>query len=169
MREVDPNEIISKVILERIDGIIEGVKSGFGSAVDKTLAKFNVGYSDYIKRNYARCAQIKTILYRHQPVLLKQHYVSPYLRAGSQRHHESDVLNRVNPGSRLVIVGTAGCGKSLFMKHAYLEFVDNGKPFVPLFIELRSLNDGSGTSLRSHMLAEIQRGFVQESKKSFTN
>jgi len=154
--ELDPNQIISNVISNKIDETIGAIKDAFGGALDKAKAKLNIGYSDYIKRNYARCAQIKTILYRHQPVLLKKHYISPCLQVGKKKCEESAIFEKLGAGTRVVVIGTAGSGKSLFMKNAYIEFVNSGKRFVPIFIELRGLNEDGAKLLKHHILAEIQ-------------
>lgn len=157
MSEIDPNTIISTVITQKIDQTVEALKGAFGDAVDKARAKLKIGYSEYVKRNYARCAQIKTILYRHTPVLLKQHYVSPDLQIGKRRISEDEIIRTFSPGSKLVVTGTAGSGKSLFMKNAYLEFVNQSKKFVPLFIELRALNEDPAKTLKAHIVTEVQQ------------
>ncbi|MDO9384346.1 MAG: NACHT domain-containing protein [Hyphomicrobiaceae bacterium] len=157
MADIDPNAIITQVILSEIEKTIESVKGAFKGAYDQAKAKLNVGYSDYIKRNYAKCAQIKTILYRHQPVLLKKHYVSPHLNINKKRVGEDEIFESLAEPSRIVITGTAGSGKSLFMKNAYLEFVNQGKRMIPIFIELRGLNDESSKTLKSFIFSEISR------------
>ena len=157
MADIDPNAIITQVVIKKIDDTISALKGSLGEVMDKAKAKLNIGYSDYIKRNYAKCAQIKTILYRHQPVLLKQHYVSPFLQAGKKRVNEDELIKDISSGAKFVITGTAGSGKSLFMKNAYLEFVNQGKNFVPVFVELRGLNEDAGRPLRSYVLSEVAR------------
>lgn len=157
MSEIDPNTIISTVITKQIDATIDAIKDTFGTALDKARARLQLGYAELVKRNFARCAQIKTILYRHQAVLLKHHYVSATLRSGKQTLTEAEVINKAGSAGKIVITGTAGSGKSLFMKNSYLNFVLDSKPYVPIFIELRGVNDSPNISLKAHIFDEIRR------------
>jgi hypothetical protein len=153
--EVDINKIITGVLSKQIDGILSGMRDAFGKKVDQAYAKFNMGYADYIKRSYAKCAQIKTILYRHQPVLLKEHYVQPTLQSGNKKVDGSGFAKTIKPGTKSVVIGTAGSGKSLFMKYTYMQIVDEGKPFVPLFLELRLFDSVEHKTLKTFVFSQV--------------
>lgn len=172
MSEIDLNKIMSDALSKQIDDNVSRVTNKFATAWRGTKAKatalFLAGYGEYVKRTYARCAQVKTILYRHRPVPLRSHYVEPHLKSGNAKATEQDLVSLIGKSARIVLIGTAGLGKSFLIKNLLLRSVESDIEKVPVFFELRNLNgEGGPTSLVDAIFNSIAGVFPDAGKDVF--
>src|SRR5690349_14920826 len=88
---------------------------------EKLLVEFQVGFRAYVERNYDRCSKVKTLLHRYEPVSIETAYVAPRLRFGKNTIPERDFLPFIAKAKRIVITGIAGSGKSMLLKHTFVQ------------------------------------------------
>ncbi|WP_339156581.1 NACHT domain-containing protein [Actinomadura luteofluorescens] len=78
-------------------------------------------------------------------------------------NRRKDVYERMNQAVRMVLLGGPGAGKSLFLKHVLLQWVNaNRNDRVPVLVELHQCNSFAG-NLRDLIAAEFEKGALKKS------
>ncbi|MGN1168146.1 MAG: NACHT domain-containing protein, partial [Lachnospiraceae bacterium] len=81
-----------------------------------------------------------TLLYRHAAKDIYSFYECVGLNRNGNVIDTSNVNNVLEIGNKIIITGTGGIGKSVMMKHFFLNVLQNTQ-YVPVLIELRGLNE----------------------------
>jgi NACHT domain len=137
--------------------VYETIKSTTTKALKKIKVDFELGFSNYIKYYADHLINTKTIINRYQPVNL----IDIYEESLVQIRNESRSLAEPNAQIALteddmisdegvrhsVITGTAGSGKSFLMKRTFLRYCELNLGYLPIFIELRTLNNVTSSSI----------------------
>ncbi|MFB2537912.1 MULTISPECIES: hypothetical protein [unclassified Acinetobacter] len=88
---------------------------------------------------------IKTPLFPSEVINLEDIYVQQYIENRSKKIKQDKILNFTNDKNKIVIVGTAGSGKSCLMKMLFLDIIKDNSHLFPIFYELRKINDGQSS------------------------
>lgn len=111
---------------------------------DEYLFIYKNGLIDYINNFYEKYSSIKTFIYRDEKV----NFYDIYYPIKIQNKKNSIEINNFNEifenYQYLTIIGNAGSGKSMLIKHIFLSSVGNCK-CIPIIIELRNLNNCNET------------------------
>nr|WP_303803329.1 NACHT domain-containing protein [Snodgrassella alvi] len=108
--------------------------------------KLNKGLPEYIKANYQRCADVRTLLERDRPTKLDKIYEPLQFKIDDDILKEDEVKSSISTDlHRTIISGYAGNGKTIFLKKIYKELIDNQVNFYPIFFELRNISSGTQT------------------------
>lgn len=111
---------------------------------DEYLFIYKNGLIDYINNFYEKYSSIKTFIYRDEKV----NFYDIYYPIKIQNKKNSIEINNFNEifenYQYLTIIGNAGSGKSMLIKHIFLSSVANCKR-IPIIIELRNLNNCNET------------------------
>lgn len=104
---------------------------------------------EYQSEEYKRNSSSKTILHRSEPKALKDFYQPLFItdiKKQPQPHRKSteSAKKLFTNYQYLTIIGSAGSGKSTIIKHLFVKCIDEGYR-IPIRVELRYLNDYSGT------------------------
>lgn len=131
-----------KTILEKyMDPIIEKIKEISKSEWEKFKIDSDIAFIKYFENAYEKYSKIKTILYRTEPKYLYDFFEFPNLEKEYDEQIDSSHVNNLLDISHFLIVrGTGGIGKSTFMKHLFIDEL-NQKDLIPIFIELKDLNE----------------------------
>ena len=100
---------------------------------------FGYAYENYLKYAKETHEKIKTLLYRHTAKDIYSFYECVGLNRNGNVIDTSNVNNVLEIGNKIIITGTGGIGKSVMMKHFFLNVLQNTQ-YVPILIELRGLN-----------------------------
>lgn len=146
--------------------LIKKIFSIGGEQYEKILVNTELVFSNYIKIHYEKYSKIKTILYRDKPVSLKQHYVQTSFTCDSENIETIKTFDYFSSSKKNIIIGTAGAGKSIFMKRFFIDLIDNDVGFIPILIELRILKKNN-TYINIYdyiynMLQELDNGFSKK-------
>lgn len=144
--------LISEVIKQFTLPIYNGLKKITKDAHNRIQVSFDLCFSEYLERNYERYSKTKTLLYREVPVNIKDFYVRTDLIINSKIVDEKKFINEIKKNKRLIILGSAGCGKSTFCKSIFIELIEQPVGIFPIFIELRHLNNSSDKSIYNFIL-----------------
>ena len=108
--------------------------------------KLNKGLPEYIKANYQRCADVRTLPIRDKPTKLDKIYEPLQFKVDDDILEENEVKSSITTDlHRTIISGYAGNGKTIFLKKIYKELIDNQTNFYPIFVELRNISSGTQT------------------------
>ncbi|MFJ4193928.1 NACHT domain-containing protein [Pseudomonas sp. NPDC089534] len=164
--ELDINKIVPELVKQFGAPIFSGAKALSKSVVDKLKVNLDVCFTKYILNHYDRYSKTKTLLYRGEPVPLRDFYVRTDLLSGAKEVlSESKVLDLIEVKQRIIINGSAGSGKSTFCKSIFMDLIERPRGVFPVFIELRHLNSIPETSVLVYlcsMLADFESGFSLE-------
>ncbi|MEV4933342.1 NACHT domain-containing protein [Sphingobium sp. LSP13-1-1.1] len=117
-------------------------------AYDDFVATCTNIFSDHVKTSYLRCKSLKTIVTRSSAIDLEQHYVNLEFSGDSERT-DMDLSRSLQAGNeRLLVVGSAGSGKSMFMRWCVLQLIASMPHHqrIPLFLEAREIPERLSTS-----------------------
>ncbi len=119
--------------------------------IDKTIVALQLGFDDYLQTSYNKCKYFKSILNPNLPLEVTSHYVNVSLTCGTRTVKDNDLIDDFPAKRHVVITGTAGSGKSMFMKFATVKHFEFPKGIIPLFVELRQINDLTNKDLLTYI------------------
>lgn len=126
-------ETVASKVYQKAKGVVV-------NSVKKHEVDIGTAFREYLAYSVTQYDKIKTLLYRHTPMPIYSFYEFVDLELDEDRIDTSDINNVLAVGNKLIVSGTGGCGKSVMLKHFFLNTVRN-TDYIPVLIELRGLND----------------------------
>lgn len=151
---MDKSEIaigIAGLFTERLNRLL-------GNVVDDITQALNKSFQIYTKNWYEKTSKLKTYIYREGAVDFKSIYFPLVLRKErKQITVPEDVDSLFKSSNYLTILGHAGSGKTMLMRHCFLSFLET-QTRIPIIIELRDLNSYSGSlyDFISHLVFDMK-------------
>jgi energy-coupling factor transporter ATP-binding protein EcfA2 len=123
----------------------EPIKDIYSDVKDEYLHYFENGLTEYTLQFLNKFSQTKTFLHRNErfefyDIFFPVDIIDLSSRKTFNSLNTNDFFKESN---YITIIGNAGSGKSMLMKHLFLASINSGKR-IPIFIELRYLNDFEG-------------------------
>ena len=122
--------------LSRIIDISKGI---FGQANQQVRLRLKNTYSAYIESAGTRYGRARSFFSRSEPLNIHDFYVPLGVSCGEQQLESVSLSEIEAVTTRAVITGTAGSGKSMLLRHLFLDALEN-ESRIPIFVELRSLS-----------------------------
>jgi len=122
--------------------VINLSKSLGKTAYDDFIATYTNIFSDHIKTSLSRCKNIKTIISRSTAISLEDNYVNLSFH-GEYFITDGEIVSLLkSKNERILIVGSAGSGKSMFMRWCALKLIESigTHQKIPLFLEAREIS-----------------------------
>ncbi len=164
--EIDLDKIITDLVKDLATTVVDKTVGIGAKHYKQALVDFERCFTKYIKRSYERYSKIKTLLYRDRPVDLKTHYVATDFTLGEDEHISgAEIIQRLIKNKRNVILGTAGSGKSVLLRRAFIDLVEQSRGMTPILIELRLLI--TPNSIQS--IFDFIHKILSESDENITN
>lgn len=139
----DPNkiaaEVTTAVLIEAAKSGWKKVKKFFQDQDVKDSIDYGDAYSDYLQNTINKNSKIKTLIYRRVPKDLYSFYECVSVIYNNNKIDTSNAQNVLNISNKLIVTGTGGIGKSLLLKHLFLNVAQQGT-YIPVLIELRKFN-----------------------------
>lgn len=138
---------VSTKILEDLAGKFSG---GLSMGVKKVKWLSHSGFKSYIQQILKKVALIKIIINPSEKILLDRIYVPLNFKSPKgDVVSDVDVINSFTIRERIIVTGTAGGGKSVFLRYVTMEMIKNyhEKKILPIFYELRNLNVGKNSTI----------------------
>jgi Predicted NTPase (NACHT family) len=133
--------MVSAAFIESSKKLAASVIANAGRKTLELLSNIEVDYGAHLAASFERCTKIKTILNRDEPVDLLSQYVGLKFSNSKKDYDDIDVIDQIWAKKKIVISGTGGGGKTIFMKYLWLSFFENPKGRIPVLVELRRFND----------------------------
>ncbi len=136
------------LIKEFLPKIIEKVKDKSKNRIDEN--KINKAFENYYKTSIAKYACTKTLFSSQNPLKLYDIYVNMELKNPNGEIVSTENINEVlDINNKIIIKGTAGCGKSTLAKYLFLKSIEEKDRLqkIPIFIELRNIKEGYNSFL----------------------
>ena len=147
-----PIDILSAKIVEALITKLSveaasSIKSPASKIYDNLKVKFRIGFPKYIEQQIQRYSFVKTLISNQTPIDILDLYVNLQLRSGHKTVRDEDILRLSEKFRRFIFTATAGSGKSMLMRYLYLMFLREQQDVVPIFFELREVNDTPSVSI----------------------
>lgn len=145
--ELNQDKVVAELFAALIKDAVKAAGSSLGHAAQKLVEAIQKDLRQYLAATVTRCSYIKTLLHRDEPVLLLSLYVPTRLKIKKKIITDEIFVEELPRRKSVVVSGSAGSGKSMFMRYLFLSLCNQPGTRLPLFIELRQMN-----SLRSKLL-----------------
>jgi len=122
----------------------------------------------FLSSMWEKVSRVKTIDLNDAPVLLKDIYVPMKFNSQNRLFTDLDLLDVIKSVNRIIVQGSAGLGKTFFMKYAVIKSIEDKSEKIPLFIEARRFNFTSNTTLFKYMFAEFKGPIKDFSEDDFS-
>ncbi|MFM0772339.1 NACHT domain-containing protein [Streptococcus suis] len=167
--------VSSDYILQEAKPIIAGfynkLKKAYKDFEFKKEEELGLIYQDYLDYAMKKYSTIKTLLYKNEGKYLYNFYEHVDLES-----HYTDSISTENTeniftaSKNIILSGTGGIGKSMLVKHIFLDQINRGTS-VPVFIELKSLNDFNNEekTLIDFIYSEVSNHHLKLSQEYFLN
>lgn len=132
--------LIGSSVLKELAGPAKTFAGNYGKQrYDKFIVELCNCFQEHANFAYNRCSSIKNILYKDNSVDLKSQYVNIYFSKGGDSARDSEIVDKIFESSKILVSGTAGARKTMFMKWSVLQLIDRVQEHqkIPLFLELR--------------------------------
>jgi predicted NACHT family NTPase len=154
--EPNPNKIAAELFATLIKDAAKPIAAGVRDVLTRTIDFFRYNIDQYITSSVSRCSYVKTLLInRDKPVSLFDLYVHTYLSCHGETVSDDELIQKMQSLKSVVIEGTGGAGKSMFMRYLYLSLCEKPGGKIPLFVELRQLNSIQKKDLFNFLLYSI--------------
>jgi hypothetical protein len=133
--------IVSTFLKPALDSFLTTVKNGKKDIEHSIVNKFD----DYLKRSYEKQAYIKTLVFQNNKKLLHELYIPLTVSnsdTGETLKIDSYPLKLLPAYNKVMLVDTAGMGKSTLSKYLFLKVIEENIG-ISIFLELRQLKNGS--------------------------
>lgn len=124
-----------------LNKIANPILKKFSERHAEVAVEMRSGFYKYCQRTRERCGIVKTIMSRGERVNIEDFYVSPLVNLGRSNLTHEQLTKRLERTKRVVITGTAGLGKSIYLKYLVMFYTFNSNRPMPIFFELRELNE----------------------------
>lgn len=132
--------VITNLATNAATSIVQAVGGKVKDEKKKVELLLGRAYTDYLTSAYNKNSQVKTLLFRRDPKNLYSFYEPGGLKWGTKTVDSSKVKNVMKINSKIIVTGTGGIGKSIMMKHFFLNCIDETTA-IPILVDLRSLNN----------------------------
>lgn len=156
---MDAGSFAADFIAANAEKIFRLGKSAYGKLDEALKLKLRNSYDEYLVRMRDKHSKTKSFFIRDQPVDLYSYYVPTGIASSYHSISRPTFEACIDFSNKFVISGTGGTGKSVLMRHLFLDCIRH-KKFVPIFIELRELNRNKNTLMRSIYDSLENHGFT---------
>ena len=145
LKMLDANIIAANAITDLAEStaksLFKRVKDLIIDTSNKLEIEFGEAFEEYLEYSIGVYSKTKTLLYKHTPKDIYSFFECVGVsREGKANVDTSDINNILKVGNKIILTGTGGIGKSVMMKHFFLNTIKNTE-LVPLIVELRGLNN----------------------------
>lgn len=162
---------VAGFIAKNYERILTVAKSSFEKIDEDLRIALKLAYRNYLSKTIVKYSKSKSFFIRNEPTSLYDYYVPIGVFASNHALNEPNISNCLELSKRIIIAGTGGTGKSILMKHLFLDCI-NSEKFVPIMVELRDLNEIDST-LDSFIETSLENfgfnttgNFIEKAKKS---
>ena len=133
-------EVITQLAKDAANFVATKLGKLYKDIINKEDIDYGVAFEKYLFEAERHISMAKTILYGQTPHFLYSFFECMGLTDRRKMIDTSNVNNLLDNGNKIIITGTGGIGKSMLMKHFFLNTITTTS-YVPVLVELRGLND----------------------------
>ena len=155
MNQLDENKVVANVITDLTKDLIQTLYRSIPDRVSKKYQQYFEKFDFALSRDSKTCLNVRTIINKESSVKLDDIYVKSSYISDGEFYNDDDLCQAVRDEKRLVVLGFGGIGKTIFCKYLWLSVFRNPAGKIPIFFELRHLNDLTTQDLISYIRASL--------------
>ncbi|MFT3938763.1 NACHT domain-containing protein [Rhodopseudomonas sp.] len=121
--------------------ITQTLSTSLSGALREMAVNATTNFGPHLNATFHRCTKIKTLINPDEPANILTRYVALKFRCGQRAFDDYATIEEIRTRKRVVISGTGGSGKTIFTKYLWLALFERPGGRIPVFIELRQLNE----------------------------
>jgi len=110
-----------------------------GNVKSKKNADLGAAFRIYMEFAWERYSMVKTLLYRDEPRFLYEVYEHPSVKLKDNVLDTRRLIDIMKISHFLIVSSQSGTGKSMLMRHFFIDALRNDQFYIPIFVELRNL------------------------------
>jgi len=126
-----------------------------GKTGTKIADALNKNFAPYYEATISRCSNVRTLISREESIPIDVIYVPTYLTKANQTVNEDDFISAIARLKSIIICGNGGSGKSIFMRHLFLALAHGTTGAMPIFVELRGINNLSSPKIMPYVYHSV--------------
>ncbi|MGZ8945462.1 MAG: NACHT domain-containing protein [Methylococcaceae bacterium] len=137
---------IAKPVADLLKPVFDKLTSTISDEIKLTYHVIFNSYTEYLEKEYERHSRFTSIVFKNEQKLLVDYYIPLTLVKQESRKDipveekiDSYPFDTVNALNKLLIVDSAGMGKSTLLKYLFITCIQE-EAGIPIFIELRKLS-----------------------------
>lgn len=147
--------IAIKAVAELAGRVAGSLSSVLAKPLKDVALNLTANFGPHLAVTYDRCTKLKTLVNPMEPVNLLDQYVGLKFQCGGKMFDDYGIIDEIRNRKRVVISGTGGGGKTIFTKYIWISLFENPRGQIPVFVELRRLNELSSDDLQSFIYHSI--------------
>ncbi len=156
--EVDLNKVAIGVTTELTKTTVKSIFTYFPLKLRSVYDVYFKNFEEYLDRTYKTCSIVRTIINKDKPTNISDIYVKAKFKCGKELIGDDELCQRIREGQRVVVSGFGGIGKTIFCKYLWKSLYDNPVGKVPVYFELRNINDITTQSLENYIRISLTIG-----------
>lgn len=150
-------DLLAGRVVELVDFIARTAPDFLVSQYKNGSLVLNKGLPEYLESNYTKCETIRTLLKRDSPTVLEKVYQPHRFQVNGTELPEKTMHSSIGVQlQRTIISGTAGSGKSVFLKRLFRESIESGVTYYPVFFEFRSMDPDGAVGIVDSLFDSIR-------------
>ena len=130
-----------------VEGSISVGSAELRSRINAVRVALGEGFAKYISYLNEKCGNVRTIVHPQETISLNSIYTPLTYTTSRRRYSDEQVIAALAQRKRILLLGTAGGGKSIYMKWVALNLSRDFRSRLPIFYELRNLNKSGGKTI----------------------
>lgn len=151
MSDQDLSNAVEQKAIESFGKHLDRFINSSEKYIDLKLKKKWFSFEHYLEKMYKRCAITTVMIDREKPYNLEDIYVSGKYKYSNEILTDEDILAELLCEGRLSVQGLGGAGKTILLKYFWLKIFQSEKGKIPIFVELRRLNDFQDRQLNTYI------------------
>lgn len=163
--------VIASFVAKNFEKIWTIGKKAYNAADESIQLSLKTAYSNYLSKTSEKYSKSKSFFIRNEPTNLYSYYVPVGISCNQNSIADPNITKCTLKSKRIIISGSGGSGKSVLLKHLFLDCIASGA-YVPIMVELRDLNgsdstlDNFITELLSDFGFQVTGNYIEKAKKA---
>lgn len=167
---IDP--LLANIGTQTFAGLMTNLISNYAARMTRSLpqaeATITTDLRNHIQNTYEKCRTVKTII-NDEPIDTLSIYVDQKFRSQNNTLDQYSLIDEIRSGKSAVITGYGGGGKSMFMRYLWLSYFVHSQGHIPVFFELRNMNQLTHDSIIDYIYHTIIQSRSNISQSQITN
>jgi hypothetical protein len=156
-----------KAVTELATRVAATLSTSLTKPLRDVAVNLSTNFGPHLATTYDRCTKLKTLVNPDEPAGLLDQYVSLKFKCNAKEYDDFQTIDEIRSRKRVIISGTGGGGKTIFTKYLWISFFENPRGQIPIFFELRRVNDIQADSLLALIYFTIVETHAKVSKETF--
>ncbi len=150
-------EVVAQVATQLVKDSLLSLYDPISKYLTVQKAQFLEGFNSYSELTHRKNSLIRTLYSKNRPIPLSEVYVDTnFILEENEYYSDTDLISKFAKKKRIVVKGNGGSGKTIFLKHLWVSRFEKHEGRIPIFVELRRLNDLSSVDILAFCRNELQ-------------